>query len=85
MVAIFLVGVRARKITVAAVANHACFPSSVGVIVPKLTEFKVPTAARINEWVSALFERVCVPGFLGVQRHGRRVRDGRSRDEGRRC
>ena len=58
--AAILVVVRVRRFSVAAVANHACLPSSASVIVTKLTEFRVQTAARINEWMLTLFERVCV-------------------------
>ena len=57
MAAVFLLVVRARRFAVAVVANHACLPSSVSVIVTKLTVFRVQTAARINEWVPTLFER----------------------------
>ena len=45
----FLVVVRARRFAVAAVASHAYLPSSVSVNVTNLTEFRVQTAARINE------------------------------------
>ena len=50
--------VRARRFAVAAVASHACLPPSVGVIVTKLAEFRVQTAARIIQWVPTISERV---------------------------
>ena len=52
--------VRARRFTVAAIASHACLPSSVSIIVAKLTEFRVQTASRINEWVPTIFGGVSV-------------------------
>ena len=92
MEAICLEVVRTRRFAVAAVADHACFPSSVSVIVTKFTEFRFQTAARINEWVPTLFERVRVfviveavpPVFSGGQRRGWRVRESLSRVDGRR-
>ena len=65
MVTNFLVVVRARRFAVAALVNHACLPSSVSVIVTKLTEFKVQTAAPINEWVPTIYEVVSV--FMTVE------------------
>ena len=60
MATTYLVVVRARRIAVAAVTAHACLPSPVSVIVAKLTEFRVQTPARINEWVPKMFQRVGV-------------------------
>ena len=57
--------VRASRFAVAVVASHACLPSSVSVIVTKLTEFKVQTAAPINEWVPTIYEVVSV--FMTVE------------------
>ena len=65
MATIFLVVVRASRFAVAVVASHACLPSSVSVIVTKLTEFKVQTAAPINEWVPTIYEVVSV--FMTVE------------------
>ena len=81
--------VRALRFAVATVGSHVCLPSSVSVIVTKLVELRVQVAARINKWVPTMFERVGVfvtvkavpPSFLGGQRRGRRVREGRSRGE----
>ena len=60
MATVFLAVVRARRLAVAAVASHACLPPSVSVIVPKLAEFRVKTADRVNKGVSAVSERVRV-------------------------
>ena len=59
MVTIVLVVVRGGRFAVAA-ANHACLPPSASVIVTKLAEFRVQTAARIDEWVPTIFERLGV-------------------------
>ena len=48
MATIFLVVVCARIFAVSAVADHACLPTSVCVIVAMLAKFRVQTAARIN-------------------------------------
>ena len=65
MAAIFLVGLCSRRFAVEAVANHACLPSSSSVIVTKLTEFRVQTAAGNNEWLPTLFQIVFV--FVTVE------------------
>ena len=65
MTTIFLVVVRAIIFAVSTVASHACLPSSVSVIFNKLTEFRVQTAARINEWLHIISERVGV--FVAVE------------------
>ena len=57
--------VRARRLAVAAVASHTCLPPSVSVIGTKLAGFRVQTAARINEWVPTISERVGV--FVAVE------------------
>ena len=58
-------GVRARRLAVAAVASHTCLPPSVSVIVTKLAELRVQTATRVNKGVSAVSERVRV--FVAIQ------------------
>ena len=60
MATIFLVVVRARRLAVSAVADHACLATSVCVIVAKLAKFRVQTAARINERMPTLLEGVVV-------------------------
>ena len=57
--------VRARRFAVAAVASHVFLPPSVSVIVTKVAEFRVQAAARINEWVPTISERVGV--FVAVE------------------
>ena len=63
MVTIFLVAVRVRRFAVSAVADHACLPPSVCVIVVKFVKFRVQTAARINERMPTMLEGVVV--FVG--------------------
>ena len=65
MVTNFLVVVHARRFAVAALVNHACLPSSVRVMVTKLAKFRIQAAARINEWVPTIPERVGV--FVAVE------------------
>ena len=56
----FLVVVRARRFAVSTVADYACLPTSVCVIVAKSAKFRVQTAARINERISTILEGVVV-------------------------
>ena len=65
MATIFRVVVRARRLAVAAVASHTCLPPSVSVIVTKLAEFRVQTAARVKKWSPTVSERVGV--FMAVE------------------
>ena len=58
MVTIYLVVVRVRRLSVAAVTSHTCLPPSVSVVVTNLAEFRVQTAARVNAWVPTVSERV---------------------------
>ena len=65
MATIFLIVVDVRRFAVAAVASHVFLPPSVSVIVTKVAEFRVQAAARINEWVPTISERVGV--FVAVE------------------
>ena len=65
MPTIFLVVVRSRRFAVSAVADHACLPTSVRVIVAKLAKFRVQAAACINERMSTMLEGVVV--FVAVE------------------
>ena len=56
---IFLV-VLAGRVAVAAIASHTCVPPSVSIIITKLAEFRVQTAARVDKGVRAGSERVRV-------------------------
>ena len=62
---IVLVVIRARRFAVSAVADHACLPSSVCVIVAKLTKFRVQTATRSNARMPTMLEAVVV--FVAVE------------------
>ena len=57
MATIFRVVVRARRFAASAVADHACLPTSVCVIIAK---FRVQTAARINKIMPVMLEGVVV-------------------------
>ena len=57
-IATIFIWVRAR--VAASVAGHTCLPSSVCVIVVKLSEFRVQTATRVDKGVSAISERMRV-------------------------
>ena len=85
---IFVVVVRSRRFAVLVVADHACLPSSVCVIVAKLAKSRVQAATRSNERMpKCLMERLSFcqlrqsPGFLGG--HQLEVNGGRSKGEGR--
>ena len=80
MATIFLVVVRARRLAVAAVAN-TCMAPSVSVIVTKLAEFRVQTAARINEWLHIISERVGV--FVAVEAMSPVISEGTGAGGGR--
>ena len=64
MVTIFFV-VRARRFAVSAVADHACLPTLVCVIVAKLVKFRVKTAARTNERMLSMLEGIVF--FVAVE------------------
>ena len=65
MATIFVVAVRARSVSVSAIADHACLTTSVCVIVTRSAKFKVQTAARINVWTPTVLEEVVV--FVAVE------------------
>ena len=60
MATTFLVVVRARRLAVSAVVGHAYLPTSVCVIVAKLTKFRVQTAGCITERMPTMLEEVVV-------------------------
>ena len=78
---IFLV-VLAGRVAVAAIASHTCVPPSVSIIITKLAEFRVQTAARVNKWVPTVSEGVCV--FVAVETKSPVFSEGSTRAEGER-
>ena len=65
MATIFRVVVRARRFLVSAVADHACLPTSVCVIVAKLIKFRIQAATRSNERMPTTLEGMVV--FVAVE------------------
>ena len=62
---IFLVVGRAKILVVSAVADCACLPTSVCVIVAKLAKFRIQAATRSNERMPTKLEGMAV--FVAVQ------------------
>ena len=60
MATISLVVVRARRLVVSAVADHACLSTSICDIVPKLAKFRVQAATRRNEKMPTMLEGMVV-------------------------
>ena len=60
----FSCGVRARRFVVFAVADHACFSTSLWVIVAKLAKFRVQADIRSNKRTPDMLERMVV--FVAV-------------------
>ena len=58
-------GIRARRLSVAAVASHTCLSPSISVVLAELAEFRVQIAARVDKWVPAVAEGVSV--FVAVE------------------
>ena len=65
MATIFLVVVRATRFVVSAVADHACWSTSVCVIVAKLAKFRVQEATGSNERMPTMRDGMVV--FVAVE------------------
>ena len=64
----FFVVFPARRFAVSAVAEYACLPTLVCVIVAKLAKFRPQTVVRINESIPTMLEAVVVSVAVEAER-----------------